>query len=115
MSMSVMSVLTESISHVSEVWLVHWSVLQLPWQRTWLTYHASDVWREGRRGRGAETRHRRLENNEQTTGKEFVVCINFIINFVIIIFRLKNYWAREDSVIIIFLFLVTVFNFVKIM
>ena len=29
---------------------------------------APDVWREGRRGRGTQTRHRRLENNVQITG-----------------------------------------------
>ena len=48
--------------------------------------HASDVWREGRRGRGTETRHRRLENNVQTTGKDFVDCIDN--NFTLLCYHL---------------------------
>ena len=47
--------------------------------------HASDVWREGRRGRGTETRHRRLENNGQTTGKESVDYVDNNFTLLIII------------------------------
>ena len=68
--------------------------------------HASDVWREGRRGRGTETRHRQLENNVQTTGKEFVGCINFIITSTLLCYHLDWRITEQEKIVSDFLFLV---------